>query len=122
VVDGDFSQDLPELPGDLDVVIHCAATVSFDPPIDEGFQTNLFGAVRLYEAVLAANAAPHLLHVSTAYVAGVRKGVIPEATLDHRVDWQAESDLAIGARADVEPRAASEIRRFLRKARSSTDA
>ena len=101
-------------------MIHCAATVAFDPPIDEGFLTNLVGAVRLYEAALANNPAPHLLHVSTAYVAGVRKGVIPEATLDHRVDWQAESDLAIGARADVEAasRKPEILDAFLRKARS----
>jgi HAD superfamily hydrolase (TIGR01490 family) len=120
VVDGDFSLDLPEIPGDLDVVIHCAATVSFDPPIDEGFQTNLFGAVRLYEAVLATNQAPHLLHVSTAYVAGVRKGVIPEATLDHRVDWAAEADLALRARADVEAasRKPELLDAFMRKARA----
>ena len=74
VVEGDFSAAELEIPGGLDVVIHCAATVAFDPPIDEGFLTNLVGAVRLYEAALANNPAPHLLHVSTAYVAGVRKG------------------------------------------------
>ena len=120
VVDGDFSADGLEIPGGLDVVIHCAATVAFDPPIDEGFLTNLVGAVRLYEAALANNPATHLLHVSTAYVAGVRKGVIPEATLDHRVDWQAESDLAIRARADVEAasRKPEILDSFLRKARS----
>jgi fatty acyl-CoA reductase len=102
VVDGDFSQARPELPSDLDVVIHCAAAVAFDPPIDEGFQTNLLGALQLYEGVLASGSRPHLLHVSTAYVAGVRKGVIPEATLDHRVDWRTEAELALQARADVE--------------------
>ena len=120
VVDGDFTQDQLELPGDLDVVIHCAATVSFDPPIDEGFQTNLLGAVRLYESVLASNAAPHLLHVSTAYVAGVRKGVIPEATLDHRVDWATEAQLALRAREDVEAasRKPEILDSFLRKART----
>jgi HAD superfamily hydrolase (TIGR01490 family) len=120
VVDGDFSRELPALPGDIDVVIHCAATVSFDPPIDEGFQTNLLGAVRLYEAALAANAAPHLVHVSTAYVAGVRKGVIPEATLDHRVDWRAEAELALRARDDVEAasRKPEILDSFLRKARA----
>ncbi len=120
MVDGDFSADGLEIPGGLDVVIHCAATVSFDPPIDEGFLTNLVGAVRLYEAALANNPAPHLLHVSTAYVAGVRKGVIPEATLDHRVDWRAESDLAIRARADVEAasRKPEILDSFLRKARA----
>jgi len=102
VVDGDFSQARPELPSDLDIAIHCAAAVAFDPPIDEGFQTNLLGALQLYEGVLASGSRPHLLHVSTAYVAGVRKGVIPEATLDHRVDWRTEAKLALQARADVE--------------------
>ncbi|MGQ0669137.1 MAG: HAD-IB family hydrolase [Actinomycetota bacterium] len=102
VVDGDFSQDLAPLPGDLEVVVHCAATVSFDPPIDEGFQTNLLGAVRFYEAVVAGGSRPHLVHVSTAYVAGNTKGVVPEATLEHRIDWRAEAELAIRARQDVE--------------------
>ena len=102
VVEGDFAQAELELPADLDVAIHCAATVSFDPPIDEGFQTNLLGAVRLYDSVAASGSRPHLVHVSTAYVAGVRKGVIPEATLDHRVDWRVEAELALQARTDVE--------------------
>ncbi|MGH2528734.1 MAG: HAD-IB family phosphatase [Actinomycetota bacterium] len=102
VIEGDFAEELPEFPGDVDVVIHCAATVSFDPPIDEGFLTNLLGAVRFYEHLLAAANRPHLVHVSTAYVAGNRKGVIPEATLDHRVNWRAEADLALQARRDVE--------------------
>ena len=102
VIEGDFAEELPEFPGDVDVVMHCAATVSFDPPIDEGFLTNLLGAVRFYEHLLAAGNRPHLVHVSTAYVAGNRKGVIPEATLDHRVNWRAEAELALQARRDVE--------------------
>jgi HAD superfamily hydrolase (TIGR01490 family) len=103
VVDGDFSRGVPEgLPGDLDVVIHSAATVSFDPPIDEGFQTNLFGALNLYQAVLDAGSRPAFVHVSTAYVAGVRKGVISEGPLDHRVDWRMEGELALAARREVE--------------------
>ena len=119
VVEGDLAQEPLELPGDLDVVMHCAATVSFDPPIDEGFQTNLLGAVRFYEAVMATGARPHLLHVSTAYVAGNRKGVIPENTLDHRVDWRTEADLAIQARKDVEAasRKPEVLDRFMDKAR-----
>jgi fatty acyl-CoA reductase len=102
VVDGDFSRGEPELPGDIDVVIHSAATVAFDPPIDEGFQTNLLGAMNLYRGVLAGGSRPALVHVSTAYVAGVQKGVIPERTLDHRVDWSLEADLAMRSRHDVE--------------------
>src|SRR5207249_3779490 len=34
IVPGDVVEELPELPPDLDVVFHCAATVSFDPAID----------------------------------------------------------------------------------------
>jgi fatty acyl-CoA reductase len=102
IVEGDFTQEPPAFPSDLDVVLHCAASVSFDPPIDEGFQTNILGALRFYEAVRDSGSRPHLVHVSTAYVAGMKKGVVTEATLDHRVDWRAEADLALTARRDVE--------------------
>ena len=48
MIDGDFSRGEPEIPSGIDIVIHSAATVSFDPPIDEGFQTNVLGAQNLY--------------------------------------------------------------------------
>jgi fatty acyl-CoA reductase len=102
IVDGDFSRGVPQLPGDIDIAIHSAAAVSFDPPIDEGFQTNLFGAMNLYRGVIESGSRPCLVHISTAYVAGVAKGVVPEDTLDHRVDWRTEGDLALQARRDVE--------------------
>ncbi|MGZ5213050.1 MAG: HAD-IB family hydrolase [Actinomycetota bacterium] len=102
IVDGDFSLGVPQLPGDIDIAIHSAATVSFDPPIDEGFQTNLFGAMNLYRGVIESGSRPCLVHISTAYVAGVAKGVVPEDTLDHRVDWRTEGELALQARRDVE--------------------
>jgi nucleoside-diphosphate-sugar epimerase len=51
VLDGDFTRGEPELPSGIDVAIHSAATVSFDPPIHEAFQTNLLGAQNLYRAV-----------------------------------------------------------------------
>ena len=102
VIEGDFSKGPPALPGGFDVVIHSAATVSFDPPIDEGFQTNLLGAQHLYRGVLTGGSTPHFVHISTAYVAGVQKGVIPEGPLDHRVDHAMEADLALQARRDVE--------------------
>jgi HAD superfamily hydrolase (TIGR01490 family) len=101
VIDGDFTRGEPDLPQGLDVVIHSAATVSFDPPIDEGFQTNLLGAQNLYRAVARHNK-PHLVHVSTAYVAGVQKGVIPEGPLEHRVDYALEARMALEARREVE--------------------
>ncbi len=100
VIEGDLGE--VTLPGDVDVVVHGASTVSFDPPIDEAFRTNVSGVVTLYEALKASGADPHVVHVSTAYVAGVRKGVVPEDRLDHNVDWRAELAGALAARADVE--------------------
>jgi alcohol-forming fatty acyl-CoA reductase len=102
VVEGDVAAEPPSLPDGLDVAFHCAATVSFDPPIDEGFRTNVLGSVLLYEALREAGARPHVVHVSTAYVAGVARGTIAEAPLGHDVDWRAETDAALEARADVE--------------------
>ncbi len=100
VIEGDLGE--VRLPGDLDVVIHGASTVSFDPPIDEAFRTNVSGVVTLYEALRESGADPHVVHVSTAYVAGVRKGVVPEDRLDHTVDWRTELEGALAARSDVE--------------------
>jgi alcohol-forming fatty acyl-CoA reductase len=102
VVEGDVTEALPGLPADLDVVFHCAATVSFDPPIDEGFLTNVFGTTGLYEAVHRSGSRPHLIHTSTAYVAGMTKGIVPEAPLSHRIDWRAEAEMGMAARARVE--------------------
>ncbi len=87
------------LPADLDVVIHGASTVSFDPPVDEAFRTNVSGVADLYEALTGS---PHVVHISTAYVAGTRKGVVTEVALDHAVDWRLELEMALAARLDVE--------------------
>jgi HAD-superfamily subfamily IB hydrolase, TIGR01490 len=119
VVEGDLGT-VPQLPPDLTAVIHCASTVSFDPPIDEAFTTNLSGVTNLYTAVGRTGARPHVVHVSTAYVAGNRRGVVPEASLDHSVDWQAELTAALAARAEVErdSRRPEALRRALRRAQA----
>ncbi|HEY2763647.1 MAG TPA: HAD-IB family hydrolase [Pseudonocardiaceae bacterium] len=100
VIEGDLGA--VTLPGDLDVVIHGASTVSFDPPVDEAFRTNVSGVATLYQALADIDPAPHVVHVSTAYVAGTRKGVVTEAALDHDVDWRMELDMGLAARTDVE--------------------
>ncbi|HET9256383.1 MAG TPA: SDR family oxidoreductase, partial [Pseudonocardiaceae bacterium] len=117
VIEGDL--DVVTLPGDLDVVIHGASTVSFDPPVDDAFRTNVAGVARLYERLCEARtSAPHVVHISTAYVAGTRKGVVTEAPLDHQVDWRLELDMALAARGDVErdSRRPEVLRRALAKA------
>ncbi len=120
VIEGDVTGAMPALPDNLDVLIHCASTVSFDPPIDDAFRTNLQGAVNLYEAARACPSQPHVVHVSTAYVAGARKGVVPEDRLDHDVDWREELTSALATRAEVErwSRRPEVLRKALRDARA----
>jgi HAD superfamily hydrolase (TIGR01490 family) len=101
VVEGDLSS-VPVLPGDIDVVIHCAGEVSFDPPIDDAFRINVGGLQELVRALRAAGCAPHLVHVSTAYVAGLRSGHIAEGPLAHEVDWRVEQAFATRVREQTE--------------------
>jgi fatty acyl-CoA reductase len=118
VVEGSLSA-FPSLPSDLDVVIHSASTVSFDPPIDQAFDTNVGGAIGLYGALAASGSNPHVVHVSTAYVGGIRKGIVPEARLTHDVDWRAEYAAAQGARERVQmaSRQPETLRGFIHAAR-----
>ncbi len=117
---GGSLESLESLPKDLDVVIHGASTVSFDPPIDEAFDTNVGGAIGLYGALLASKGDPHVVHVSTCYVGGIRKGIQPEAALQHNVDVLAEYEAAQTARKRVEfeSREPDQLREFLSAAKS----
>lgn len=119
VIEGSLT-NVGALPGDIDVVIHGASTVSFDPPIDEAFDTNVGGAHGVYGALLASGSDPHVVHVSTAYVGGIRKGIAPEASLTHNVDWRAEYEAAKSARerVELESRQPEALRRHLAKARA----
>jgi alcohol-forming fatty acyl-CoA reductase len=119
VVDADLGTGEVTLPTGLDVVIHAASTVSFDPPIDAAFQTNVRGVVDLYSAVRGASTPAHTVHVSTAYVAGARKGVVPETSLDHDASWRVELAAAQQARNEVEheSRRPEALRKALAEAR-----
>src|SRR5688500_9010919 len=114
-LDGDLRSDLLGLSGDdvariarADIVLHCAATVAFDAPVDDAFETNLLGPLRLLDALDQAGAQPkRVIHVSTAYVAGLVKGHVPEAPWTDtpgrpRLDWRAELASARQSRASVE--------------------
>lgn len=120
VVEGDLAA-VPDLPADLDIVIHSASSVSFDPPIDQAFETNLGGATKLYSALAISGGNPHVVHVSTAYVGGIRKGIVPEARLTHSVDWRAEFDAARDARVRVEmaSRQPETLRKFMTESRAA---
>lgn len=100
-LEGDLTA-MPELTTTFDTVIHSASSVSFDPPIDEAFRTNVGGARNLYQALRDSGQDPHVIHVSTAYVGGISKGLRQEGRLVHDVDWSAEYDAALDARVRVE--------------------
>ena len=118
VLEGDLT-DMPAITDPFDVVIHSASSVSFDPPIDEAFSTNVGGAQNLYEALLASGQDPHVIHVSTAYVGGISKGLRREGSLRADVDWRAEYEAALRARArvDAESRRPETLRSQIRAAK-----
>lgn len=109
VIAGDLP-NVPELPRDIDVLIHCAGDVSFDPPIDQAFATNVIGTQALLQRFRESvtddegnlERIPHYIHISTAYTAGRRRGPIPEASHDHDVDYRAETEAALAMAAHVE--------------------
>lgn len=86
-----------------DVVIHSAAAVEFDNPADLSAQTNLLGAARLVEALRSSGARPHLVHVSTAYVGGMLRGLVrEEPPLDPGLNWRHEAEVLSNLRGPVE--------------------
>ncbi len=111
VIEGDLP-NVPELPRDLDVLLHCAGDVSFDPPIDQAFMTNVVGTKALLTKLREACSdeegtlvkVPHYVHVSTAYTAGRRRGAIPEAAHVHDVDYEAETAAALAMKQHIEAR------------------
>ncbi|CAB4859147.1 unannotated protein [freshwater metagenome] len=73
--------DLPGL-GDITHILHCAASVRFDLELDEARLANKATAGVVLALARRAPRLEHLLHVSTAYVAGTHKGRFAETDLD----------------------------------------
>lgn len=112
-----------------DIVIHSAAAVSFDSPLDASVETNLLGPNRIVQVLHELGAAPHLVAVSTCYVAGNRRGhareeFLTESPFHVSVDWREEVRAAQRARADAdtESRTPEQLRRFRRNARDELGA
>jgi HAD superfamily hydrolase (TIGR01490 family) len=90
-----------------DAVIHSAAAVSFDSPLDAAVEVNLLGPTRVATALDELGSDAHVVAVSTAYVAGTRRGSAPEALLPDtpfatEVGWREEVAAARRARADAD--------------------
>lgn len=96
---------------EADVVIHSAATVSFDAMFDQAVEINLLGPTRVMHAYQKARSGRedpgHFVSVSTAYVAGSRKGDAPELSLNDQphypeIPWRHEVDAARAQRISTE--------------------
>jgi alcohol-forming fatty acyl-CoA reductase len=133
-----------------DTVIHSAATVSFDAPLDTAVEVNLLGPSRVAAAIASvagirsqndpADGPTHLVTVSTAYVAGTHQGEATETlfteavrsgarawthtTVTTDVDIAAEIDSARRLRKDLESesRRPEPLGRFTKAARSELGA
>ncbi len=106
---------------ECDVVVHSAAAVEFDNPADLSAQTNLLGAARLVGALRDSGAKPHLVHVSTAYVGGMLRGLVrEEPPLDPGLNWRHEAEVLTSLRGPVEEESRSPevLNRLRREARS----
>lgn len=106
-VSGDLGQEGLAVGSGIDVVIHCAASVSFEQPLDDALELNSKGPARLLESVRAAGSDPYFIHVSTAYAAGMRTGLVLEkpsgtAPTEPWLDLNAELSAAKAWRRDIE--------------------
>lgn len=80
------------LANEVNVVLTCAASVTFDEEIDAALRLNALGARRMLEFARTCNDSI-LVHISTAYVNGQSKGRIPEAP--PRPDWSMAQEIGL---------------------------
>jgi alcohol-forming fatty acyl-CoA reductase len=112
-----------------DVIIHSAAAVSFDSPLDSAVQINLLGPTRIADLCNELGITPHLVAVSTCYVAGNRRGNAPEVLVsdgpfDVGIDWRSEVAATVRLRSDLDAqsRAPDRLTRFRKEARAEIGA
>jgi len=117
--------DLSELSREVDIVIHSAASVVFDAPLDAAVDSNVRGTLGLLNLARGWEKKPLFMHISTAYAAGTRKGLVPEEAPGNTspngtlLDPREEVSTLDGVVAEVE-RASRErglLRRFETEAR-----
>lgn len=127
--------DAQRLLASCDVVVHSAAAVNFDAPLDQAVEINLLGPLRVADALSSARATrtdphdAHLISVSTAYVAGTHQGEAREELLDANVfspgvAWEPEVVSARRLRTDLEAesRRPDQLATFWKQARAELGA
>jgi long-chain acyl-CoA synthetase len=103
---GMTSRDRAAVAEEAGAVMHCAASISFDLPLEEARQINVEGTREVIGFAREAKALGRLdrfVHVSTAYVAGITRGTFRERQLDagqefrntyEQTKWEAEHVVA----------------------------
>ena len=103
---GMSSRDRAAVAEEAGAVMHCAASISFDLPLEEARQINVEGTREVIGFAREAKALGRLdrfVHVSTAYVAGITRGTFRERQLDagqefrntyEQTKWEAEHVVA----------------------------
>jgi thioester reductase-like protein len=98
---------------DVGAILHCAASISFDMPLDEARTINVEGTREVIGFARECKALGRLerfVHVSTAYVSGKYEGTFRERQLDagqefrntyEQTKWEAEH--IVRAATDLEP-------------------
>jgi alcohol-forming fatty acyl-CoA reductase len=118
-------EDLAELSQEVDAVIHSAASVIFDAPLDAAVDSNVRGTLGLLALARGWKKKPLFMHVSTSYVAGTKRGLVSEEAPDGyspngtRLDPKGEVTLLDGIVREVEEasRERDLTRRFTTEAR-----
>lgn len=98
----------------IDVILHCAGNVAFDPPLDQALNVNSRGVAHKLEFAKAAGCG--LVHMSTCFVAGERTGPILESTpvvgyCPNGMEFDAERELndAVALAEEVRRRADAQV-------------
>jgi thioester reductase-like protein len=69
----------------VDRIVHCAASISFDLPLEQAREINVEGVARVVELareIASGGSLRRMVHVSTAYVSGRHAGEFGEDDLD----------------------------------------
>jgi len=106
-------EERAQIAEEVTAVMHCAASISFDLPLDEARLINVEGTREIIGFAREAKSCGRLdrfVHVSTAYVAGITKGTFRERQLDagqsfrntyEQTKWEAEH--VVNEASDHEP-------------------
>jgi long-chain acyl-CoA synthetase len=105
---GDVTSPLGSPDAPIDVVCHCAASISFDLPLEEAREINVEGTRAMLD-LARRTGARRFVHVSTAYVGGTHEGVFREDMLDAGQEFRNtyeqtkfEAEQVVGATTDLE--------------------